>query len=242
VFDSKISGVIMPNLVLFDIDGTLVNSNEVDAICYVRSVQEEFGLEKIDDRWETYKHATDSGIFEEIFERFFSRKPSEPEISRTVARLVRLLAEYHSRKPAMFDEIGGAGETLQMLKCLPDWRIGIATGAWKESASFKLNSAGIKYEGLPIVTGSDAKTREEILLKCVDASKNQYGIAEFEKIVSVGDAVWDLKTASNLKLGFIGINKPEKFKDYKDCRVMQDFSNRELFMQYLEEALVPRIP
>ena len=92
-----------------------------------------------------------------------------------------------------------------------------------------------------MVTGSDANTREEILLKCIDLSKNQYGVTKFEKSVSVGDAVWDLKTAGNLKLGFIGINKPEKFKDHEDCRVMQDFSNRELFMQYLEEAIVPEV-
>lgn len=231
----------MAKLALFDIDGTLVNSNEVDAICYVRSVQEEFGLDKIDDRWETYTHATDSGIFEEIFERAFSGKPSESEIRRTVARLANLLEQYYSSNPGMFDEIAGAGNLLKFLQDHADWRIGIATGAWKESALLKLNSAGIEYGGLPMVTGSDAKTREEILLKCIELAKDQYGVAEFEKIVSVGDAVWDLETAGNLKLGFIGINKPEKFKDYENCRVMQDFSNQELFMQYLEEALVPRV-
>jgi len=232
----------MPNLVLFDIDGTLANSNEVDAICYVRSVQEEFELEKIDDRWETYKHATDSGIFEEIFERAFSRKPSEAEIGRVIARLANLLEEHYSSNPAMFDEIAGASKILQMLRNHPEWQIGIATGAWKESALIKLNSAGIKYEGFPMVTGSDAKTREEILLRCIDLSKEHYGVGEFDKIVSVGDAVWDLKTAANLELGFIGINKPEKFKNYRDCRVMQDFSDQELFMEYLEEAVIPHIP
>jgi phosphoglycolate phosphatase-like HAD superfamily hydrolase len=229
----------MAKLVLFDIDGTLVNSNEVDAICYVRSIQEEFGLDKIDDRWETYKHATDSGIFEEIFERAFARKPSESESDRIVARMVSLLAEYHAHTPSMFDEIGGASDLLKLLRDHREWEIGIATGAWRESALFKLNSAGIDYEGLPMITGSDAKTREEILLRCIDNSKEHYGVADFEKIVSVGDAVWDLKTAANLKFGFIGINKPEKFKDYEDCRVVQDFRDQELFMQYLEEALVP---
>jgi phosphoglycolate phosphatase-like HAD superfamily hydrolase len=231
----------MANLVLFDIDGTLANSNEVDAICYVRAVQEEFELEKIDDRWETYKHATDSGIFEEMFERAFSRKPSEPEVGRVIARLANLLREYYSRDPGMFDEIDGASNLLQRLRDDPDWKVGIATGAWKESALLKLKSAGINYEGLRMITGSDAKTREEILLRCIDLSKEQYGVIEFEKIVSVGDAVWDLKTAANVNVGFIGINKPEKFKDYEECRVMQDFRDQELFMQYLEEASIPRI-
>lgn len=231
----------MAKLVLFDIDGTLANSNKVDAICYVRAVQEEFELEHIDDRWETYKHATDSGIFEEIFERAFSRKPSESENDRVVARMARLLEEYHSQDPSLFHEISGAGDLLAYLRDHPIWKAGIATGAWKESALFKLKAAGIDYRGLPMVTGSDAKTREEILLRCIDLSKERYGVGEFEKIVSVGDAVWDLKTAANLKLGFIGINKPEKFKSYKDCRVMQDFRDQGLFMQYLEEAWVPHV-
>ena len=79
------------------------------------------------------------------------------------------------------------------------------------------------------------------MLACIDKAKEQYGVAEFEKIVSVGDAVWDLKTAANLNIGFIGINEPAKFKFLGDCRAMRDFSDRELFMEYLEEALVPRI-
>lgn len=231
----------MPKLVLFDIDGTLVNSNEVDSICYIRSIEEEFGLAKIDDRWDTYQHATDSGIFEEIFERAFSRKPTESEIRRHVDRMASLLQEYNSRSPAMFDEIGGAGETLRLLADHPDWRIGIATGAWRESGLFKLKCAGLDFDGLPMTTGSDAKTREDILLKCIDEAREQYDVAEFEKVVSVGDAVWDLKTAANLNVGFIGINDPAKFKFLGGCRAMRDFGDRELFMQYLEEAPVPRI-
>jgi len=231
----------MAKLVLFDIDGTLVDSNEVDAICYVRSVEQAFGLTDIDDRWETYTHATDSGIFCEIFERAFSREPSESEVRKHIDCMEGLLREYYSRNPAMFNEIGGAGEILRKLKDRPDWRIGIATGAWRESAVFKLQSAGIDYEGLPFTTGSDAKTREEILLKCMDMAREQYEIGEFDKIVSVGDAVWDLKTANKLRVGFIGINKPEKFADFPDCRVLSDYTGQELFMRYLEEAEIPRL-
>ena len=231
----------MTKLAIFDIDGTLLDAAEADTICFLGSLQEEFELTDIDTRWETYRHTTAAGIYEEIFERALSRKPSGSEIRRHIDCQRNLYEELHSRNPGMFVEISSACDILKFLESHPDWRIGIATGGWKEPALLKLKSIDIKCEELPLATCSDAKTREEILLKCIDLSKDQYGVAEFEKIVSVGDAVWDLKTAANLKLGFIGINKPVKFKDYGDCRVLQDFSNRELFMQYLEEALVPHI-
>jgi phosphoglycolate phosphatase-like HAD superfamily hydrolase len=231
-------------LALFDIDGTLLDAdeaNEAATISFIDSFHEDFGITHIDTRWETYRHATEAGNFEEFFERALSRKPSESETRRYIARQTTLSEELHSRNPGMFVEIKGASAILTFLGSHPDWHIGIATGCRKESALFKLQSIGIECEDFPLATSSDAISREEVLRICIQKSKDYYGVGEFEKIVSVGDAVWDLKTAANLKLGFVGINKPEKFKGHKDCRVLQDFNDRELFMQYLEEALVPRI-
>jgi len=228
-------------LAIFDIDGTLLKAGEADTICFLGSLQEEFEKDDIDTRWETYQHTTAAGIFEEIFERTSSRRPSESEIRKHIDRQTNLYEKLHSRDPSMFVEVTGANAILRLLGCHSDWQIGIATGGWKEPALLKLKSIGIECESLPLATCSDAVSREEILLRCIDLSKEQYGIADFEKVVSIGDAVWDLKTAANLKLGFIGINTPEKFKDYKDCRVLQDFSDQVLFMQYLEEAHVPRM-
>ncbi len=235
-------GAVMAKFVMFDIDGTLVDSNEVDAICFVRSIEEEFDIADIDARWETYKHATDSGIFEEIFERAFASKPSGREIRRHIERFSNLLEEHYSQDSAMFAEIGGAGAVLKKLKDHPEWKIGIATGAWRESALFKLRSAGLDVRGIPLVTGSDAKSREEILLGCIEDSKACYGADKFEKIVSVGDAVWDLKTANKLGVGFVAINEPQKFIDFPDCKVLKDFGRQELFMKCLEEAETPLMP
>jgi phosphoglycolate phosphatase-like HAD superfamily hydrolase len=228
-------------LVIFDIDGTLLDAAKADTICFLGSLQEAFGQSNIDTRWETYRHTTAAGIFEEIFERTSSRKPSESEIRRHIDRQTKMYEELHSQKPGMFVEVSGACDILTFLGRHPDWQVGIATGGWKKPALLKLKSIGIECDDLLLASCSDAISREDILRKCIDLSKEQCGITEFEKIVSVGDAVWDLKTAAKLKLGFIGISTHEEFKDYENCRVLQDFRNQELFMQYLEEARVPRI-
>jgi phosphoglycolate phosphatase-like HAD superfamily hydrolase len=231
----------MPKLVLFDIDGTLSDTDEADTECFLRSMEETFGLTEVDTRWETYQHATEAGIFEEIFERAYSRKPTESEIRRHIDCQSSLLEECYSRAPAMFTEICGAGKALELLAEHPDWRVGIATGAWRESALFKLNSAGLRFDGLPMATGSDAKTREDILLKCIDRAREHYGVVEFEKVVSVGDAVWDLETAAGLGIGFIAINEPAKFSDYPECVVLRDFSDLDTFVKRLEDAQPPRM-
>ena len=229
----------MAKLVIFDIDGTLTNSNEVDAICYVRSLKDEFELNEIDESWETYKNVTDSGVLDEIFEQAFSRKPTESEIRRHIKRFIELLEESCKKDSASCEEIPGARNILNLLRASSDWKIGIATGAWRESAVFKLKSAGIDIEKLPFVTGSNSKSREDLLGKCIDAAKDYYGIDEFERIVSVGDGVWDLRTAVNMKLPFIGINKPEKFSHLAKCMVLRDYTDAETFMRCLEEATVP---
>ena len=229
----------MAKLAIFDLDGTLLNSNKVDTICFARSIKEEFDLPEIDERWETYEHATDAGIFEEAFERAFSRKPSEAEIARNIERFLKLLHQYYAEDRSLYDEIGGASALLARLRNDPEWNVGIATGAWRGSALFKLESAGIDFSEIPLVTSSELHTREEILQKCTSDCENHYGVATFEKIVSIGDAVWDLKTAANLKLGFIAINEPEKFADFPDCTVLRNFSEQERFMKCMEEARVP---
>ncbi len=229
----------MAKLAIFDIDGTLVNSNKVDSICFARSIREEFDLPEIDERWEMYEHATDAGIFEEAFERAFSRKPLEEEVERNIARFLNLLHQYYAEDRSLYDEIGGASALLQRLRNDPEWNVGIATGAWKESALFKLESAGIFYRDTPLVTSSELHTREEILQKCTSDCEAHYGVAAFEKIVSIGDAIWDLKTAANLNIGFIAINEPEKFADFPDCTVLRNFSEQERFMKCLEEARIP---
>jgi phosphoglycolate phosphatase-like HAD superfamily hydrolase len=233
-------GAAMAKLAIFDIDGTLVDSNAVDSVCFVRSIEEEFGIADIDDRWDTYKYATDPGILEEIFEKAFARKPSEPEIERHVGAFLALLREHYSRDSSMFVEIGGAAAMLDMLRTDPEWRVGIATGGWRESARFKLECAGIDHEGLPLVSGSDARSREEILRACIEKSKEIYGADGFDKIVSVGDAMWDLRTAIKLHIGFVGICAPRKFRDFQNCKTFRDYSGGKRFLKGLESAESPR--
>lgn len=53
-------------VVIFDIDGTLTQTNGVDAECFTAAVQTVLGLPAIDTDWDSYSHVSDRGIIEEI--------------------------------------------------------------------------------------------------------------------------------------------------------------------------------
>jgi hypothetical protein len=52
--------------VLFDLDGVLVDSAVLGNEC----LADYFGVDAISTNWESYQHATDPGVFMEIFESY----------------------------------------------------------------------------------------------------------------------------------------------------------------------------
>jgi phosphoglycolate phosphatase-like HAD superfamily hydrolase len=69
-------------LAVFDIDGTLTDTEAVDTERFVSAFRQEFGLRLDELDWGAYPHATDSGITREVFQRTFSREPRLDEIRR----------------------------------------------------------------------------------------------------------------------------------------------------------------
>ncbi len=230
----------MSNLVIFDIDGTLINSTEVDAVCYLGSLKR-FGINEIEARWQNYTTATDRGIFEEIFEDRFMRKPTAEELERQREGFLLLLKEHFAREPEAFLEIPGARRILAELRRRDDWRIGIATGGWRETALFKLSAAGININGIPLVSSSEKKKRDDIVRTCIERAREHYGVTAFEAIVSVGDAIWDVQVARKLDIGFIGIGGLIS-AELSGAPVFRDFLEEDRFIQSLYRAPVPPSP
>ncbi len=61
------------NFVIFDLDGTLLRSNELDDAMYVRALADEFGFTDVRTDWSTYPEATDPGILQEVFRERLGR-------------------------------------------------------------------------------------------------------------------------------------------------------------------------
>jgi phosphoglycolate phosphatase-like HAD superfamily hydrolase len=231
-------------LAIFDIDGTLTNTNNVDNECFVKALAEAHAITKIDTDWSTYPHTTDSGITLHIFQEKFGRNPEEAELDKFKYCFVNMLSEQYHSNSSSFAEIAGASIALSRLKRESDWAVAIATGCWRESALLKLRAAKIDIEGIPAAYAEDGLSREEILRAAVSQSLEQYRLSSFEKIVSIGDGLWDVRAARRLDFAFLGVGcgKSAAMLHQAGARhVIADFADYGRLVSSLNEAEIPTV-
>jgi phosphoglycolate phosphatase-like HAD superfamily hydrolase len=196
----------MRRLAVFDIDGTLTDTNAVDGECYVRAVGDVLELDPKALDWTDAPHVSDSALLDWLGRRH-SRPVGAPEHAAVLHRFVELLREQLALDPQRFRPIAGAREVRSVLE-RAGWRIALATGAWSESARLKLAAIGFDTTGIVMATSSDAPTRTEIVRLAADRARQAHG--EFDRIVSIGDAVWDVQTAAIVGWPFVGIASGER--------------------------------
>ncbi|MBA3633593.1 MAG: HAD family hydrolase [Acidobacteria bacterium] len=225
-------------LAIFDIDGTLTETNEVDDKCFVRAFAASHQITDIETDWTKYTHVTDSGLVSEIFNQRLGRSPNEEDFLAFKNRFIENLNEYTSKDETLFAEVSNAKAMLEKLKLEKDWTIALATGCFYDSAKLKLEKAKIDVKDFPIGTADDAISREKILQTAIEKSLEKYGLKKFEKIVSIGDGIWDVRTAKNLSLDFIGIasgKRAEVLREEGANYIIKDFTDYENFLAYLNK-------
>ena len=231
-------------LAIFDIDGTLTNTNSVDDECFVKAFSQVLGITDIDTDWAAYPHTTDSGITLHLFQAKFGRHPEQTELDKVKTDFVNMLAAQYQADVSSFAEVAGASLAISMLQRDSDWAVAIATGCWRESALLKLNAAKIDTEGIPAAYAEDGLSREEILQAAVAQSLEQYRVNCFEKIVSIGDGLWDVRTAGRLNFAFLGVGSGEsamKLQLAGAKHVIADFSDYQQLVRFLLEAETPNL-
>jgi phosphoglycolate phosphatase-like HAD superfamily hydrolase len=82
----------------------------------------------------------------------------------------------------------------------------------------------------PAAFAEDGPSREAIVQTAIDRASTWYQCGEFERIVSVGDAVWDIKTARQLNLPFLGV------ADEPRATLLRDSGARHVVEHYLDPA------
>ena len=204
------------HVILFDIDGTLVDSHEFDAELYVRAVREVLGME-IGDDWSAYRNVTDGGILDEIIDGAGLRSDRtriHREVKGTFAGLV---SEYLEEQGGRLPEIPGARAFLADLQSRPEVAVGLATGGWEETARMKLKAARLGADELCLASGSDALTRVEIMQI---AARRTLNGATAGRTTYFGDGVWDKRASEKLRYQFIAIGNhvdhPARFADFRD--------------------------
>lgn len=179
------------HLVIFDIDGTLTDSAQIDADCFSTALQEEIGC-SVNTDWSRYRHATHPGISRELLAQHVPQADREASFIRIQSRFLGLLRSRLTTDPSACQQIPGARLLLEALSRRSQTALALATGGWWQIAVLKLRTAGIATSHLPFASGDDADSREAILRiacrKALHANKRH----DFDSVTCCGDGVWDL--------------------------------------------------
>jgi beta-phosphoglucomutase-like phosphatase (HAD superfamily) len=224
-------------IILFDIDGTLTATSRIDNTCYARAFSKTFGREIPSTEWSCYEHVTDVGILRELLDREREAPLSASDIEQFEQNYRRELECAFVRKPAEFRAIPGAREVLRRLSSAADICVGLATGGMRRTALFKLSRAGIDGARMPGAFADDAISRAEIARTAIARSE-----IEPDDVVYVGDGVWDVRTAAELGMRFVGVSHesdPEGLRMSGATTLISDYSDTQAFFLALETASVP---
>ena len=189
------------HLIIFDIDGTLTHSEVYHQKAFVETMKA-MGVVEINQNWREYENVTDSYILKVNYENQFQIPFDLDLIPDFEKKMIHSLAQYPETT-----EIKGAADFIQKLKADPNFVFAYATGSLRKPAILKLKQAGIPYEEKVLADSNSIFEREKIVLSAIEKAKSHYQISDFESIISVGDGIWDWKTAKNLKIPFLGVGE-----------------------------------
>jgi len=216
-----------------------VDHGRLEGDFYADAFRSVFGWWDADSDWSRCRHITDGGIAREIYQRRCRRPATAGEIGQLKSRF---LANYQTgvhRQPGELRAMPGVGE---MLAQLPErgWRLAVATGAWQALARFKLAAAGVELDGVPFATGDDSDQRETIMTLAIAAAQRHYRTRCFERVVYVGDAVWDVRASQELGLPFLGVGKRyQQLLAGGATHTLPDFTDLSAYWPALAECGVP---
>lgn len=209
-------------LAVLDIDGTLTDTIPLHHAAFL-SVMESFKFPNLDRNWAGYTHHTDTAIFEEAWLSAYGTNAASEHRQDFHTRLETAFARASSN--VKIDEIAGARVFVGALRN-GGWTVAFATGGLRELSKIKLTAVEIPFEEDVLVTASEYVTREELVAHAIVAA-GEYYACKPSLIVSIGDGIWDLKTARLLGLPFLGIGTGPKADMLRDngALVAPDFQD-----------------
>jgi beta-phosphoglucomutase-like phosphatase (HAD superfamily) len=214
-------------LAIFDNDGTICDTQEVEGACYAQAVEHVTGVSISTQDWTIYPEPTSSAIVRDVLRGVADAEEKEKAVKK---EFVRLLEKERPKFPGDFSPIPGAVEFIERLKKEGIYSIAIATGCFEDSARFKLRCCGIDLDAFPFATSCDCPKRREIL----PLAAKRAGF-ELDSAIYFGDAPWDVHVSKILGIPLIGIGRRhEKLRALGTTHSFRDYSNPEAILLAME--------
>ncbi len=211
--------------IIFDIDGTLTDTHEFDGEIFAETLCDHLDLKEIDTDWNHYPHVTDTGIVQKIYLDHKGRLPDQEELLAIESDFTSRLKK-RVQQGFTIDPIRGAKEFLSILES-KEVDVGIATGAWRSSAKFKLQQVGLERFVDRAVTSSEELSRQSILSRAIERLGTTV-----DQCWYFGDGRWDLMCTKELKVRFIAVGP--KLKDLGLPYWIADYSDQREILSILK--------
>lgn len=204
------------HLIVFDVDGTLVESEDFDGVLYAQAIRNALKID-VDEDWSGYRHQTDSGILNEVLDRNGIGGERSQAHAFVKREFIALVAGYLAARGDRLPEVPGARAFVNRLAARPDVAVAIATGGWKETAAMKLRAIGLDPATLNLASGSDAVSRVDIMRA---AAERALAGRSADRKTYFGNRPWDREASCRLGWHFIGIGPDvehgTRFDDFLD--------------------------
>ena len=184
--------------IIFDIDGTLIESMSVDTELYFSAISEVLGPVSVRNKLSDYDHVTDSGILAQLLDD--NGYSFDEEVAATFKAVFVDCLRRHIKAEGPFPTIDGAVQFVENTRQSDDRRVAIATGGWRNSALLKLESAGFNTDDIPLVTSDDSPSRVEVMSFALGKIGD-----DFESVTYFGDAEWDQRACRSLGWSFVAV-------------------------------------
>lgn len=185
----------MPKLLLFDIDGTLIQSKGASREAKALAMKEVFGTAAT-VRTHNFGGKTDWQILREVLSPMGI---SSDKIAQKMEQYEQVFARRMAEEIIKFDVVAlpGVIDLLKTLNKRSDVVVGLVTGNTSQTSPIKLRAAGIDPALFVVgAYGSEADDRNELprlaLKRAIELTKQEI---KSEDIVIIGDTVKDVEAA-----------------------------------------------
>lgn len=219
-----------PKIVFFDLDGTLLRSQE-GHVAFNEAILKTFGVPG-DIRTIRPDGKTDPIILQEIFDTGGHDAEWKPEDGVTFsAHLKECYTRAITEGPTRVRALPGVPELVRELSRLPDLCLGVVTGNMEITGRLKLQAAGVGEHIGPGAFGSDSANRNDLPRIAMERWSAHLNLpVEPRHCVIVGDTPRDLEAArsNGMKCLLVATgryNPLEELRKIEPDELLADFSD-----------------
>jgi phosphoglycolate phosphatase len=196
----------MPSLklVLFDIDGTLIDTGGAGARSWTWAFEHTFDRPGVDIGKYSSAGMTDPVVARTTFTEAIGREPTGEELARLMAAYLSVLPDYVASSEG-YRVLPGVSELLPRLHDA-GVLLGVTTGALEAGAHAKLGRARLNHFFLVGGYGSDSEDRVELTTTAVKRAECLLGTSlDPRQVAVVGDTPLDITAAQGAGVVSIGV-------------------------------------